>query len=352
MSIVRLKYLFHQFIHKKATPEETEEFMAMLRQNSYNEDIQDLLDELWNEPSALTPLGIRKAEKIFSRIIAGSGEDTQMIRPVRSHRGLWLRAAAAVLIICAVSLIFYKNNSDKPAIQQLAKQAVNPDKPSRRFMNLPDGSSVILNENSKLDYGGFGKNGRREVFLRGEAYFDIKHDSSHPFIVHTGELKVTVLGTAFNINASPENDEVTITVTRGKVKVADNKHAYSIIPNQQVVYNKAHSQLTMKQVRADAVIEWKKEDLYFDDVSMADIANQLQERFRVSFTYSNENIKNCRFSATFLKSQTLEQILNVIAEFNHITYKFQNKGTLLLEGEGCSTPNLNDKDTGINYTSK
>lgn len=194
-----------------------------------------------------------------------------------------------------------------------------------------------MNENSRLEFGGFNANGKREVYLEGEAYFDIKHDASRPFIVHTGKLQTTVLGTAFNIKTNPGTEIITVTVTRGKVKVGDDKSTYNVLlPNEQMVVDQNMSSHIKKPVKAETVIAWKNEDIYFDDVNIKDVANQLEERFNISIVFSNEIIKNCRFSATFLKTQSLEQILNVIGEFNHIKYQLKDKNTVLLDGAGCN----------------
>ena len=194
-----------------------------------------------------------------------------------------------------------------------------------------------MNENSKLELSkNFNSNGKREVYLSGEAYFDIIHDASHPFVVHTGKIFTTVLGTAFNIKASPGNKTVTVTVTRGKVKVGDYKHTYNVIvPDEQVIYDQNLTSPIKKPVKADAIIEWTNEDIYFDDVSIKDVAKQLQEHFDVSIVFSTEMIKSCKFSATFLKSQSLIQILNVIGEFNQIKYQFKDDKTVVLSGLGC-----------------
>jgi len=339
MSIHRFKYLFQQFVNKTATPEETEEFLSMMKRDDYNEEVQILLDEFWKEPSSVTPLGQARAERIFNQIMA-SAQANEKVKLQMYRKQLWLKAVAAVLIIIGLSALFYKlefQSFGTRLVQVKSSKPVKPNMPGRRFINLPDGSSVILNENSKLEFGDkFIVNGKREVYLQGEAYFDIKHDPSHPFIVHTGKLQTTVLGTAFNINANPENGTVTVTVTRGKVKVGDNKHTFNVVdPDEQVVFDMDLSQHIKKLVDAETVIAWKNEDIYFDDVYIKDVANQLQEHFHVSIVFSNEIIKSCRFSATFLKSQSLEQILNVIGEFNHIKYQFQDKNTVLLDGTGC-----------------
>ncbi len=337
MSIHRFKYLFQQFVNKTGTSEQYAEFLSMMKRDDYNEELQVLLDEFWNDPSSITPLGEARAERIFKEIMASSKADKP--RGIFRNQRIWYKAAAAILII-GITVFFYTMKI-QPSENRLVKvntiKTVKPDKPGRRFINLPDGSSVILNENSKLELSkNFNSNGKREVYLSGEAYFDIIHDASHPFVVHTGKIFTTVLGTAFNIKASPGNKTVTVTVTRGKVKVWDNKHTYNVIvPNEQVIYDQNLTSPIKKPVKADAIIEWTNEDIYFDDVSIKDVAKQLQEHFDVSIVFTTEMIKSCKFSATFLKSQSLIQILNVIGEFNQIKYQFKDDKTVVLSGLGC-----------------
>lgn len=339
MSIHRFKYLFHQYVNKTASLEEAEEFLVMMKRDSYNKELQLLLDEFWEEPYSMTPSYEERAERIFNKIMASS----QIIETANlKSRGkrIWLKAAAAVLIF-ALSALFYAKEykASKPQLVKVNNtRMVKPDKPSRRFINLPDGSSVILNENSKIEFGeNFLVNGVREVYLEGEAYFDIIHDSSHPFIVRTGKLQTTVLGTAFNINANSETGTVIVTVTRGKVKVGDRTRTFNVIlPDEQVVFNRDLSRHFKKPVDAGTITAWKNEDIYFDDVSISNVANQLEERFNVSIVFANDIIKNCRFSATFLNSQSLQQILNVIGEFNHIKYQLKDNKTVVLDGAGCN----------------
>lgn len=339
MSIHRFKYLFHQFVNKTASLEEAEEFLVMMKRDDYNKELQLLLDEFWKEPYSITPLYEERAERIFNKILASEQIKEPATIKGRGRR-LWFKAAAAVLII-ALSALFYMKEfrtSNSQLLRVNNTKQVKPDKPSRRFINLPDGSSVILNENSKIEFGDrFLVNGVREVYLVGEAYFDIIHDSSHPFIVRTGKLQTTVLGTAFNINANSETGTVIVTVTRGKVKVGDRTRTFNVIlPDEQVVFNRDLSRNSKKPVDAGTITAWKNEDIYFDDVSISNVANQLEERFNVSIVFANDIIKNCRFSATFLKSQSLQQILNVIGEFNHIKYQLKDNKTVVLDGAGCN----------------
>jgi len=337
MSIHRFRYLFQQYIKKMASSDEIEEFLTMMKREDYDEEVQILLDEFWNQVASDAPIAEEKAERIFNSIMASSREK-ELFLSIKS-KSFWYRSAAAIFII-GLSALFYLSRSgitESQEVKLISEKSKTIDKPARRFINLPDGSSVILNENSNLKISdSFGTNNKREVYLQGEAYFDITHNPTKPFIVHTGKIITTVLGTAFNIKMSSVDKKVIITVTRGKVKVGDNEKTYNVIvPDEQVVFYESISQHVKKPVKAEKFIEWTNGDIYFDDVSIKDVAKQLQDRFDVSIVFSNEQIKSCKFSATFLKSQSLKQILHIIGEFNQIKYQFKDERTVILSGLGC-----------------
>lgn len=331
MANQRLRYLFYQFIHKKATPEEVDEFQSIIRLEAVDDEVKTLLDEYWNAP-APTLLSEETADRIFNKIIS-SDRSERHAEPTPVYRMPW-RIVAAIVIFVGLVALFYMPWSHQP-IEQSALAPQSPVKPDVRLINLPDGSTVVLNKNSKLKIDAhFNKNGTREVYLTGEAYFNVTHHPDQPFIVYTGKLQTTVLGTAFNINQ--HNGTVTVTVSRGKVKVADDEHMLNILdPNEQVVFDQADALHTKKVVDAKAVIAWKNSDIFFDNANVQGVAMELEERFGVSIAFSSDAVKNCRFTATFLKDQTLEQILKVIEEFHHLRYEFTGKDTILLTGSGC-----------------
>lgn len=337
MSINRFRYLFKKFINKTASEAEIQEFLQMMNGEGYDEEIKILLNEFWNEVSIDTVIDERRADQLFRKILESKQDN---VRNLFNNRSLWYKSIAALLIVGFSSLYYWSQSQyTEPGMVQVEKVGLNQvNIPTRRFINLPDGSSVILNENSRVELSkNFNLNGLREVHLYGEAYFDVTHDPKKPFIVYAGKVKTTVLGTSFNVKESALAKTVTVTVTRGKVKVGDNKKTFNVIvPDEQVVVNESSSHYIKKPVKAVSVIEWTNEDIYFDDVSIKDVAKQLQERFNVSIVFSNEQIKSCRFSATFMKGQSLSQILKVIGEFNHIKYLIKdNNKIVVLDGSGC-----------------
>lgn len=232
-------------------------------------------------------------------------------------------AAAIAFVFCTITLIQVFNEPSVP--QQTVTRKVHHHK--NRFIHLPDGSKVILCAGSKLNYpSSFAGLTKREVYLEGQAFFDIQHDASQPFVVHTGKLETTVLGTAFNIKAWPANANITVTVSRGKVKVGNKNKTMGIIsPNQQIIFNKKNAEVNKRNVDASSYLTWKEQDLFFDNLTFEEASELLAERFNVNIFFSNDFVRSKRFTTTFLKDESLEQVLKSICEFNNAAYHYNRE---------------------------
>ena len=328
----RLKNLISKYVRNSCTKEELEELFSHISQSGDNKVLNEEFLVIWNS--------IRPEEQLFSideNQLFKDIETKISVSPIRQSRFIWTRAAAILLLALSAGLFYFylngsgaveKNNIATPvSVNQLTRS-------SHSLVKLPDGSSVLLNNNSKLDYTGFTKN-NREVLLSGEAYFDIAKDKKHPFVIHTGKLQTTVLGTSFNIRAYPEENDVTVTVTRGKVEVEmENKKLGIITPNQQISFNKQNGSTVQQQVLADSILVWKQNDLVFDNIDFEEAAVIISNRFNVTVTFSNEQLKNCRFTASFLNENNIDQVLTVLCDVNNAAYEKKNE-TIIIKGEGC-----------------
>jgi ferric-dicitrate binding protein FerR (iron transport regulator) len=287
-----------------------------------------------NEPDVMEELNVEEKEElkndmkstIWDQIL----EEEQASPKIRFiKRGfVKLTAAAVVFIIFFASLFIFFNrpsNNSKPTILALHQK-------ENRVIFLPDGSTVILSSGSKLNYpSSFDGLEKREVFLDGQAFFDIKHNASRPFIVYTGKLKTEVLGTAFDLKAIPREADITVTVTRGKVKVMDqNKMLGILTPNQQIIYSKKKVNVVTKMVNSDSLLNWKEQDLRCDDLTIAEAAELLEERYRVKIVISDQSITSQRFTTTFAKNDSFEQVLQSICVFNGLSYKYNKENAVVV----------------------
>ena len=340
----RFAYLFQRYVEKNCSAVELDELMGMLRdpQQSYN--MEFVLDNIW-ESSAEVTIDRNKSEQILNKVWES---DVSFVRKDKFLRlKTWLGWAAAVVIIGIAALLLVnppKKEQQAAAVNTAEKThqpalSITPvtvrTTNEHQKVTLPDGSTVILNNNSSLTYPVAFARDKREISLTGEGYFDISHDAEKSFTVYTGKIKTTVLGTAFNIKAYDKDENITVTVTRGKVSVLGDKAVLSIVtPNQQIVFNKDYQKYSVAKVVAKNSIQWQQSDLFFDDISMEQAAQILADQFNTPITFENNKVAKCRFTATFLRGERLNEILKVICSYNNAQYE-SGAGGITIKGNGC-----------------
>jgi ferric-dicitrate binding protein FerR (iron transport regulator) len=334
MTSERLIVLFQQYVDGTCTEGEKLEFLYCVASTSHDKQLKTLMDELWAKLPDDKKLSPRQAQRILNAILATGQRIQQAERPLYARK--WIQVAASVLMVAICVWIVYMKTVRHPAMP-VALEKNESTTPQYRSVTLPDGSTVQLNYSSELDYPEtFEGLATREVYLKGEGFFDIVHDASRPFIVHTGRLNTTVLGTAFNIKAYNEEKSITVTVTRGKVQVGDGKKTLGIITHdQQLTFYKTSNEADRKEVNAAKATDWRSGSIHFDDITIEGAVRQLEERFNVKIVWSTEKLKDCRFTASFIMGESLEEIIQVICEFNQSKYRKDSTGNFTIEGEGC-----------------
>jgi ferric-dicitrate binding protein FerR (iron transport regulator) len=294
--------------------------------NYYNlfENEPDVIALLNKEDQAALKNEIK--EHIWETIELNEWEDAK-VRSIKKLRKS-LAVAAAVLAICTIGIL-YSNYFSKADVN-LAITIVN-GKSTERLINLPDGSIVKLGSGSKIKYATeFTDLARRDIYLEGGAFFDVVHDKKKPFIVHTGKVQTTVLGTAFSVEAFLWDKNITVTVNRGKVAVADQYKLQGFItPDQQIKYNKSKASASLETVDADRYLNWNGASLVFDDVTVAEAMAVLQKKFGVKILVVGAKIKSKRFTSSFKTSDKIEKILKSICEFNGAAFSYNKSNTLI-----------------------
>lgn len=339
------KYYFVKLLHKYRKGDFTKEEQQFLI--SYYNLFQ-------NEPDVIDALSMEKKNELKREIqekIWDNISDDEQPYPTRrfiNRKFIKMTAAAAIFMGFIVSLFFLFNTLSEnrgvatlplPTAEPLTKKVaanVPVQHKENRVLFLPDGSTVTLSPGSKLNYpSSFDGMKKREVFLYGQAFFDIKHNVSRPFVVHTGKLEILVLGTAFNIKALADETDITVTVKRGKVKVSDqNKTLGVITPNQQITYNLKKVSSTLKVLDDDSYLDWREQDLLLDNLTVAEAAKLLEERYKVKIIVSEQSLGSQRFTTTFKKNKSLEQVLKSICVFNGVEYRYnKEQATVILSNK-------------------
>lgn len=336
MTRERLTFLFHRYVNQTISESERSEFFNAVAQSGHDTELKELMDALWASVPDKTSSEV--PSHVFDTIIQKNNVSA------RSTRSPWLAIAAslsALLIIGAAA--FFTLRSTDNVIESLPATASTTHQKS--FIRLPDGSTVVLNAGSFLNYPqSFEGEKHRIVNLKGEGFFDIKHDPAHPFKVISGNVVTTVLGTAFNIKASPNEKEVTVTVSRGKVEVSADKKLVGVLTKDQRVTIKNGLAYKPETVLPREATAWMEKEIVFDDVTLTDALAELEDRFNVTIKLMNERASECRFTGSFVHEENIEQILLVISEFNNVTMQRNAEtGEYEITGAGCNGSNPNQK---------
>lgn len=235
-------------------------------------------------------------------------EDKAPSTKVRSLNLRWVAAAVVVLALGLAWWVWSGQNSSEWLTKQVAAKQTTP-------VVLADGSKVWLNKESELRYPTKFEANQREVYLKGEAFFEVTPDTKKTFMVHTANTSVQVLGTSFNIKSRNDETNVAVTVASGKVAffadVAPDKKLV-LDKNQQGVFDKNTQGLT-KQPTYDAnLLAWKTGVLRFAQISLADVAQVLGDYYKINIKIENEALKTCVLTTT-LERLSLKDAAEVVA---------------------------------------
>lgn len=185
---------------------------------------------------------------------------------------------------------------------------------------LSDGTMVYMNSESRLKYPVCFVGDKRVVELEGEAYFDVARDEKCPFIVHTNLVNVDVLGTSFNVMAYKVDNRIEVTLVKGKVNVTCGEARKILEPNQQFVLNNENGECVVREVNVDTFIDWKNGILNFDALPLGELSEKLGRWYGVKFFFTNEKLKQLKFSGAVKKYNDIDYILSLIEATTNVTF--------------------------------
>lgn len=385
-----IKTLLQKFVQNKCTPEEAEEVIAYYKNNQLTDDfptveeVQNLLDEM-------PKMDRQIADTIFNKILEDAKEKESVIEmPARkTNFRKYISIAASIIVLIGIGFFYKQNLVDKPVEQKfdfkssdivlqlengetqiiseqnssqvkdakgnivgnqngdklVYENSSNPEKLVYNTIKIPygkkfrlqlsDGTFVHLNSGTTLKYPvKFITGENRQVFLDGEAFFDVAKDKKHPFIVNADELNVRVLGTHFNVSNYPEDAATDVVLVEGSVGMYESHTEFDaakntiLNPGFKGSFNKGNAKISTKAVITDIYTSWIDGGLTFRNMTFKNIITKLERRYNVTIINKNEKLANEKFNASF-KEESIENVMSYFNDIHGIQYTIKNNQILI-----------------------
>jgi transmembrane sensor len=375
MNEERTWYLLSVQLSGEATPEELEELNTLLKQQPELGLRADIMRNIWNTRQSRKekPVAASHFDKHLQRLSNHLAQpvlqfDTEAIDnnvpeievvPQRSRlRWLWLGAGVAASVL-VVFLVFSpaKKTVDKP----VASNTISTRPGSKSKVELPDGTQVWLNADSKLTYAQNFIGNTREVMLTGEAYFDVAHATAAetgqkiPFIIHTSSIDIKVLGTAFNVRSYPGEKTIETALIRGSVEVtlhnsSDKKIVLkpdeklivkndnaTIVSNKQALADSSDNEPVMMLSKIHPYKEdttahyetlWVKNKLAFENETFDRMLADLERWYNVSIVLKNQTLKELHFTCVF-ENKSLADVMDALSLARDFRYEIKGAQVII-----------------------
>lgn len=373
-----INLLFQKFIDKDINEEELKRFYTYVHRAEMEPEIHDLLLSLWDYADSISKPQPGDVNEKVSQILEKKRSFDSIMQEVNKYkveaekgkpkkenkdrepvgkRSNWLEWLKRLFVVALVGIgagvWYYLSHQGSGTIIEMAYVEKISGLGQKSTIPLSDGSQVRLNAGSKIRFPRFFDGDTREVYLEGEAFFQVTRDEKRPFIVRSGDLITTVLGTSFNVKAY-RNENIAVTVATGKVRVAakaqegdlsgdsrDQEQGANapliLAPNEQAIYSLTVGDIQKREVEAEKYLSWSKGILRFDGARLEEVILQLSRWYGVDFQFENEGLKECLIVAQY-DNATLVTVLENLKFVLGITYEFTEDG-VLIDGNGCSMSN-------------
>ena len=301
-----------------------------IRQSEEAKKTFDELKEIWAASTTQEELDSYDYKAAYQRFLHKISEDSDETdedqkeeNPRFYHIYKWIGGIAASLLILFGATYLSYQQGQKNLQNTFADIVVAP----------PDGSIVKLNGGSRISYSqGYGVDSRI-VNIEGEGYFEVKKDSTKPFIVNSANIIVKVLGTKFNFCDYPKETQALVALDEGKVNMTciESKQEITLLPNQHVVFDKKTGAMTLLDTKTLAnKCQWTKGIIAFNGESLKDIAAVLERCYSIKFKISPSKQNSLHFYGVFYRnSQNVYDIMEALAATGKFTYKISGKTIII-----------------------
>ncbi|ALL04800.1 hypothetical protein AQ505_04460 [Pedobacter sp. PACM 27299] len=272
---------------------------------------------------------IRLLNKIVAHIPESKRRPHLFIRtPIR-----WMNVAAVLaFFLLSIPIYQYLKKYDRQHITATTLTSSKAGSGKMLKVTLADGSEILLNSGSELRYPRQFSGKQRLVYLNGEAFFKVKHRADQPFVVTTGKIKTTVLGTSFNIKAYSGLDHIAVNVATGKVAVAaSGKTLALLLPNQQINVQTASGNFELLEFNAQLASSWQDGKIRLDGASFKELSLVIKNAWGLTLETKSARITAANFKTTFHTNNKITEVMKAISKMTGAKYRIRDHTITLYE---------------------
>lgn len=207
---------------------------------------------------------------------------------------------------------------------------------------MADGTRIWVNSSSEVRFPDHFSGEKREIYIEGEVYLEVARDEEHPFIVHTGENQVQVLGTKFNLTAYPEEPKVVTTLVEGSVEFKNISSGVRLKPGEQSTLDKETNKLEKQKVDASVYTSWVTGTFEYERMPLSDISRQLSRWYDVQFVFEAQEFRNHPFTGIVKRDQSLEDVLSMIGKTTNIRFEISERTIIIKRAEDAANTYRSD----------
>ena len=282
------------------------------------ENPEEIISVELSETSMLSP-GTPKAYILFS-----SGQ--RMDLTTTEHDTMIMEKGMQVRVGSSGKISYIPGDSGSVLKQEIVYNTIVVPRGGEYKLELADGTLVWLNSDSELRYPVKFAGSQRDVWLKGEGYFEVSKNPEKPFRVVVDNMIVKVLGTSFNINAYKDRGNILTTLVSGKVDIQDmsGKSLVVMSPNQQVDFR--HGKISsVQEVDITRFVSWIDGKFYFNDMTLENIMSQLQRWYDIEVFFVDEELKSYPFTGVIRRDFTAGQIFEIIEKTTRVKFNVRGK---------------------------
>lgn len=327
--------LLIRYINNSCTAEDLSRVKQFLKNPRWQQELENLLekdylsmDHQLPDEAALEEWNQEFRDKYFKK------------SPGRFRIGQWFGYAAACIVLLGIAgYLLNKPGLNPEHATSTAVAMVEKTNPrgTRSKVTLPDSSVVYLGAGSSIRFPEQFAAKQRTLMLTGEAFFEISKNPKRPFVIHTGEIQTTVLGTSFKITAF-KGDPLSVEVATGKVRVSrkGNKKELAelavLTPGEGVTWNAGTEKAVVRPASISAVKGWAAGEISFKNRSLAQIAAELENWYDAEISFKNSVPVGRRFSLSVDGTASLADVLDIICNTAHLKSHFKGNREFVISG--------------------